>query len=628
MINVRRRRILSALLALFLLLTIWRAWELRAVDTGKLPVKPVTSRPQYEAEKDYFWRTIAHNYPVSTFRPLPTAAVDSLPRVQAKSFPAETSDEKRVRLRRQQDIKEAFVKSWNSYKKNAWLRDELRPVTGGAKDTFGGWGATLIDALDTLWIMDLKDEFDEAVYEVAKNAVFLFTKDREINVFETGIRFLGGLLSAYDLSGDERLLTKAHNVGDLMYKAFDTPNHLPVTRWNLHEAARGAKQTPSSTTLLAELGSFTMELTRLSLLTKDPKYYDAVQHISELLAESQGGSKLKGLWPIAVDPVKEYFDAGTTYTLGAMADSTYEYMPKMMALLGQKTGIYRDMYLKSMTAAREYLFFRPMTPDQSDILFSGFVTIDPADASRKKQLRPAAGHLTCFAGGMLALGGKLTQTQEHVSDGAKLTNGCVWAYKSFPRGVMPESFYLTPCPPRQQSPSPKGDGDGDGDKNNNNNNSNDLHSDACPWNPSAWHQEVLNAHSTPNGDHKVAQSIIDKENLPPSFSTVGDARYILRPEAIESIFIMYRITGDRAWQEKAWEMWKAIDTMTVTDLAYSAVQNVNPPRGQMPVKTDSMESFWLAETLKYFYLIFGEPDVLSLDDWVFNTEAHPFRRLK
>jgi mannosyl-oligosaccharide alpha-1,2-mannosidase len=40
---------------------------------------------------------------------------------------------------------------------------------------------------------------------------------------------------------------------------------------------------------------------------------------------------------------------------------------------------------------------------------------------------------------------------------------------------------------------------------------------------------------------------------------------------------------------------------------------------------DSMESFWMAETLKYFYLIFSEPDVLSLDDWVFNTEAHPFR---
>jgi len=41
-----------------------------------------------------------------------------------------------------------------------------------------------------------------------------------------------------------------------------------------------------------------------------------------------------------------------------------------------------------------------------------------------------------------------------------------------------------------------------------------------------------------------------------------------------------------------------------------------------------MESFWLGETLKYFYLIFAEPDLVSLDEWVFNTEAHPFKRLK
>ncbi|KAG5958701.1 hypothetical protein E4U56_005346, partial [Claviceps arundinis] len=322
MISLGRRRILSALLALFALLTIWRAWDLSAASTGKLPVKPVTTRPQpYEPEKDYFWRTIRHNYPVTTFRPLPTAAVDSLPPVQAQEFAPETAAEKQVRLARQQDIKDSFVKSWRAYKKYAWLHDEVAPVSGGAKDTFGGWGATLVDALDTLWIMGLKDEFDEAVYDVAQNALFLFTKDREINVFETAIRFLGGLLSAYDLSGDERLLTKAHNVGDLLYKAFDTPNHLPVTRWNLHEAARGAKQTASSTTLLAEIGSLVLEFTRLSLVTKDPKYYDAVQHISELLAESQDMSKLRGMWPIVVDPVKEYFDAGATYTLGGMADS-------------------------------------------------------------------------------------------------------------------------------------------------------------------------------------------------------------------------------------------------------------------------------------------------------------------
>ncbi|KAG6299460.1 hypothetical protein E4U44_000827 [Claviceps purpurea] len=93
---------------------------------------------------------------------------------------------------------------------------------------------------------------------------------------------------------------------------------------------------------------------------------------------------------------------------------------------------------------------------------------------------------------------------------------------------------------------------------------NDNNKDSCPWDVSVWHQEVLNAHSVPNANRNKAESIIQEENLPPSFTTIGDAHYILRPEAIESVFIMYRITGDRAWQEKAWKMWKAIETMTST----------------------------------------------------------------
>lgn len=53
-----------------------------------------------------------------------------------------------------------------------------------------------------------------------------------------------------------------------------------------------------------------------------------------------------------------------------------------------------------------------------------------------------------------------------------------------------------------------------------------------------------------------------------------------------------------------------LDDCTVTD----------PPR------SDRMESFWLGETLKYFYLIFSEPDIVSLDDWVLNTQGHPLKR--
>lgn len=87
---------------------------------------------------------------------------------------------------------------------------------------------------------------------------------------------------------------------------------------------------------------------------------------------------------------------------------------------------------------------------------------------------------------------------------------------------------------------------------------------------------------------------------------------------------MYRITGDSTWQDKGWKMWKSIINNVRAGMAHSAVDGVQNPNGV--TLTDHMESFWTAETLKYFYLLYSEPDVVSLDDWVLNTEAHPFRR--
>jgi len=163
------------------------------------------------------------------------------------------------------------------------------------KDSFGGWGATLVDSLDTLWIMDLRDEFDIAVNAVYNNISFETTTTNPISVFETSIRFLGGLLSAYDLSGDDRLLSKARDVGDMLYKAFDTPSRLPIPKWDFHAAERGDKQSDPTGLLLAELGSHAMEFTRLSLLTKDPKYYETIACITDLLSKTQIKTKVPGL---------------------------------------------------------------------------------------------------------------------------------------------------------------------------------------------------------------------------------------------------------------------------------------------------------------------------------------------
>jgi mannosyl-oligosaccharide alpha-1,2-mannosidase len=88
---------------------------------------------------------------------------------------------------------------------------------------------------------------------------------------------------------------------------------------------------------------------------------------------------------------------------------------------------------------------------------------------------------------------------------------------------------------------------------------------------------------------------------------------------------MYRITGDATWQDKGWIMFESIIDATSTKYGHSAISDVTIPRNKT-YQTDEMESFWLAETLKYFYLLYSTPDTISLDDWVLNTEAHPFKR--
>ena len=178
------------------------------------------------------WKDIPLRYPVSSTIPLPTGTPRPIPRIQHE-FGIETEHNKAERLQRQAAVKKAFLFSWEGYKKYAWLQDEVTPVTGGYKNGFGQRGATLVDALDTLVIMGLDNEFEHALKAV-KKIDFTTAGVQRLNVFETTIRYLGGLLSAYDLSNANHhvLLDQATELGDMLYAAFDTPNRMPITRWD------------------------------------------------------------------------------------------------------------------------------------------------------------------------------------------------------------------------------------------------------------------------------------------------------------------------------------------------------------------------------------------------------------
>jgi mannosyl-oligosaccharide alpha-1,2-mannosidase len=88
---------------------------------------------------------------------------------------------------------------------------------------------------------------------------------------------------------------------------------------------------------------------------------------------------------------------------------------------------------------------------------------------------------------------------------------------------------------------------------------------------------------------------------------------------------MHRISGSPYWRKAGWKMVNAVLTNTRTEFGHSSIRDV---LAGSPTHVDEMESFWLAETLKYAYLLFDDETKWSLDDWVLNTEAHLFRRPK
>lgn len=235
---------------------------------------------------------------------LPTGTAKKIPRIQ-HVFSPEAEGPKKKRLQRQAKVREQIQRSWAGYRKYAWMHDELLPISNQSRDPFCGWSATLVDSLDTLWIAGLKDEFDEAA-KAAKNIDFTYTNKDRIPVFETTIRYLGGLIAAYDVSGGASggysfLLDKAVELAEVLMGIFDTPNRMPLLyyNWRPEHTSQPRRATGAG---MAELATLSMEFTRLAQLTAQHKYYDAIDRITNGLIELQKrGTTIPGLFPENLD---------------------------------------------------------------------------------------------------------------------------------------------------------------------------------------------------------------------------------------------------------------------------------------------------------------------------------------
>lgn len=486
---------------------------------------------------------------------------------------------------RQQKVKDAFIHAWSGYKAYAMGYDELMPLSHRGVNGLGGLGATVIDALDTAMIMGA----DEVVYEagswIEKHLPERIEGKGQVNLFETTIRVLGGLLSAYHLSGGDQgripeqkgpnpsiYLENARNLADRLLTAFTaSPSDIPYSDVVLRE--KSAHPAPDGLSSTAEVATVQLEFNYLSYLTGDAKYsieaMKVLQHIKTL-------PKVEGLVPIYISPQSGDF-SGDNIRLGSRGDSYYEYLIKVwLQQKGTNFSYLYDMYVEAIKGVR-HLLVRKSVPN-------GLLFVGELPYGHEGGFSPKMDHLVCFLPGTLALGATKGLTKEKAMKENLLTfedlenlklaedlaKTCVEIYSVTSTGLAPEIAYFN---------------------------------------------IEGNSEGGPDGGNKSSKYLNDIIIKP------ADRHNLLRPETVESLFYLYRITGDSKYREWGWQIFEAFEKYTKIDSGgYTSLDDVTviPPR-----RRDKMETFFLGETLKYIYLLFGNSTTIPLDEYVFNTEAHP-----
>ncbi|KAK7942760.1 uncharacterized protein PG986_011873 [Apiospora aurea] len=480
-------------------------------------------------------------------------------------------------------VKEAFDRAWAGYYQYAFPNDSLKPISKSFQNDRNGWGASAIDALSTAIIMEDAAVIKQIVDYIPTINFDKSSNDSTVSLFETTIRYLGGLLSAHDLlssgvsSGTyginstqlDAILNQATHLTDNLKVGFDTPSGVPINDLLFEQPPR--PDSSVTTNGLATIGTLVLEWTRLSDKTGKPEYADLSQKAESYLLNPKpaSGEPWPGLLGTNVNVSNGNFvDSSGGWNGGT--DSYYEYLIKMYLYDTSRFASYRDSWIEAADSSIKYLASKPSTrPDMTFL----------AAYNGRDDLSYRSGHLACFDGGNFILGGLTLDKPVYVQFGIELAYSCHETYTATVTGIGPEGF--------------------------------------------AW-QVGSAANTSSNQPVPAEQANFYKEAG--FWITSGD--YILRPEVIESWYYAYRATGDSKYQEWAWTAFKNINATCSTGAGFAEIKDVNAPNGGG--FNDFQDSFWFAEVLKYLYMIQAEEapwQVSATHDnqYVFNTEAHPIK---
>ncbi|KAJ9270640.1 CAZyme family GH47 [Paecilomyces variotii] len=536
---------------------------------------------------------------------------------------------------RREKVKDAFMVSWDGYEKYAWGFDEYHPVSKGGKHMInGGMGWIIIDALDTLMIMNLTSRVQDARRWI--HTSLQYNQDHDVNTFETTIRMLGGLLSAHYLStkypdlapirdddegspGEDLYIEKATDLADRLLGAFDSTSGVPYASVNLNTSRGIPSHADGGASSTAEATSVQLEFKYLAKLTGEAEYWKTVEKVMQVVDDQQ---RKDGLLPIFINPESGEF-RGENIRLGSRGDSYYEYLIKQYLQTSEQEPIYKELWDESLMGIRKHLI--------TYTKHAQMTVLGERPNGLDGTLSPKMDHLVCFMPGTIALGATggrplaeakkspdwTRRQDEEILLAKELMKTCWATYLATKTGLAPEiTYFRIDDPPRMMTdvfPS----------------------STMTEGNSKSKHEDLL----------LVSQPLYPLEDNPWQQDIdihAQDRHNLQRPETVESLFYMYRITGDETYRHWGWEMFKSFikhtavieteDDPSAKDkkpsshiMGFTSLSNVNTiPAAQR----DNMESFWLAETLKYFYLLFSDRDFISLEENVFNTEAHPMPRFK
>ncbi|KAH8832921.1 glycoside hydrolase [Flagelloscypha sp. PMI_526] len=427
-----------------------------------------------------------------------------------------------------------------------------------------------------MWIMELKDEWNDAVTEVA-NATFSQSSSEYAPFFETVIRYLGGVLSAYSLSGDSRLLRPAEDLGSGLLKALNTSTGLPMFAVQLKTGF--TRQGWISDVLYSEAMSCQLEYKFLAHVTGKEEFYHPVEHIMQVIEDSNTpDSAYPTRWShVTGQPTNQEF------SVGAFADSGHEYLLKQYLMSSKSEPRALRMYLKSMNAIIDKLLY--VTPNRGLLYVTDTLGVL---ASHKFE------HLSCFLPGLLALGAVTLDLspkdlERHTWAARGLAYTCYITYADQATGLGPDEVTMTPFAPNREEGL--------------------WVKQLALWEKAGRRGQVPG----------LNEGLLVKESGKRDYNIRTDG-WFLRPEAIEAMFYMWKTTGEVVWRERGWEMFLAIEKFAKTEHGYASLRSVDI---LSPALKDESPSYFYAETLKYLYLMFREDDLIPLDQFVFNTEAHP-----